>query len=150
MSEQTKNAANAVNNPVIRISIASAVGDKQQISFETYADAATPVDLLNALTDKLFYVANRQNEVATIKGLELLLETEENHLSAMMADVERQNKRVDDMRNNHPAHLRTKFELPLKEKQALENIKVNISERKRRIEKLKEDINTRKVSVGQK
>lgn len=141
MSEEQK------NNPVIRISIASAVGDKQQMSFETYADASSTTEFLNALTDKLFFVANRQAGVAEVKGMQKFLETEENQLAALMADLDRENKRQADLKAN-AATTRTPYKLPPQDAKALENIKVNVHERNRRIAKFKEDLAARKSELG--
>lgn len=141
MSEETK------NNPVIRISLASAIGDKQQMSFETYVDAASPIEFINAMTDKLFFVANRQASLAEVKGMEKLLEIEVNQLAALMGDLDRENKRQANL-VEEAKQTRVAYKLPPKDVQALQNIKVNVHERNRRIEKLKEDINTRKVALG--
>lgn len=137
----------AKNNPVIRISVASAIGDKQQMSFETYADSSSSTEFLNALTDKLFYVANRQAGKAEVKGMEKFLQGEENQLAALMADLDRENKRQADMKAN-AANTRTAYKLPPQDAKALENIKVNVHERVRRITKFKEDLAARKTELG--
>ena len=135
------------NNPVIRISIASAVGDKSQISFETYADASSSTEFLNALTDKLFFVANRQAAIGEVKGMERFLKGEENQYAALMADLDRENKRQADLKAN-ASDSRMPYKLPPKDAQALENIKTNVIERKRRLAELKEDIMKRKIDLG--
>jgi len=153
MSEELKNVpqnssnSSVTNNPVIRISIAMGIGDKANMSMETYVDAITPTEVINALTDKLFFVGNRQAAIAEVKGMERFLEGEENQLAALLADLDRENKRQEDLRANAPAS-RVAYKLSEKDAQALKNIKVNVSERNRRNAKLKEDIRARKVALG--
>lgn len=136
------------NNPVIRISITSVVGTgQQQMTLETYADAASETKFLDAMTDKLFWVVNRQAKLAEIEGMKKLLESEENQLAAMLADLERENARQEKLKIGADGK-RVPYKLPPKDQQALENIKVNIHERKRRNAKLKEDINVRVAEWG--
>lgn len=140
-NEETK------NTPVIRISITSVVGDgKQQMTMETYADTAAPLEFLNTLTDKLFHVANRQAKLGEIEGMKKTLEQEENQLEGLKADLIRQDEHIASLRKEDSS--RVGFKLGPKEKQAREAITVNIKERMRRNAKLKEDINIRIAEWG--
>lgn len=135
------------NTPVIRISIAGAVGDKAQISFETYADTASPIEFLNALTDKLMSVRDRQVAYYELKDLERLLEVEELQFKAIEGDLAREEERQVRMRAENKTRIDYK---PLaKDVQARENIKINIQKRMEFIAKLKADINKRRLIVGE-
>lgn len=136
------------NNPVIRISIASTIGDKKQISFETYVDAVTEEKVMHLLTDKLMRVADRQSGFAELKDLKRLLVAETNQYEALIADLERVNKENANKQTVHNSlGKRAAYELPPKEKQALLHIRTNIEVRQKRLETLKKDIEEREIAT---
>lgn len=133
------------NTPVIRISIAGTVGDKAQVSFETYADAASPIAFLHALTDKLMAVRDRQVAYYELKDLERLLETEENLFEAIKGDLAREDERQAKLKAESTT--RVPYKMSPKDAQARENIKANIATRTVRLEKLRADIEKRRALV---
>lgn len=143
MSEDTK------NNPVIRISIAGTVGDKCQISFETYVDAASDVKFMNAITDKLMFVRDRQVAKYEIVDLERLFEVETNQLNAMVEDLARVDARhAKSIDRAVASGARVKPTKNPKEETERENIVTNIDVRKKRLATLATDIEKRKVKVA--
>lgn len=143
MSEEKK------NTPVIRISVAGTVGDKCQISFETYVDVETPKEVMNALVDRLMSVRDRQLAYYEVKDLERLFEIENNQLHGLMSDLDREDQRQAKLKSE-AGPSRTPYKLPQKDVQARENIVTNVKVRKERLAKLVEDINNRKALVGER
>ncbi len=137
------------NNPVIRISLTAAVGDKAQISFETYADAAAPKEFLDAMLDKLVAVKDRQVAFAELAGLDNLIITEGNQLKALEGDLLREDARQQALAKNAK-----ETRVPYKAKQAdvtaRENIVANIGHRKNRMEDLKAELKRRQELVGKR
>lgn len=134
------------NTPVIRIAIAGTVGDKANMSFETYVDTASPIEFINALTDKLMMVRDRQVAYYELKDLERLLEIEENQFEAMKGDLAREDERQARLKSESAG--RVAYKLSPKDQQARENIKNNIEVRMSRLEKLKADIEKRRALVA--
>ena len=139
-------------SPVIRISIVSAIGDKKNMSFETYVDQLTPVKVMNGLTDRIMSVADRQVAKYEIIDLQNLLKREENLLEGMKGDL----VRVDaDHAEKREAAMSSgtvrNYKLNPQDKQARQNIVTNIQNRTKFIETLKEDIVSRqeKVAAGE-
>jgi hypothetical protein len=138
MSEETKNTT-----PVIRISVASALGDKSQISFETYADQVTPVKILNELVDRLMLVRDRQSLKYEIKDKERLLMTERRQVESTKLDYARTKDRISKVRDDHQG--RAPFKTSVKDSQDLNNLKTNIETRQTWLTKLEAEIESDKV-----
>lgn len=137
------------NNPVIRISIAGTVGDKCQMSFETYADAAAPTKFLDALADKLMAVRDRQVAYYEIQDLKRLYQAETNQLEALKDDLIRVDKMHQDAKiNSEKKGIRVAKELTPKEKQERLHITTNIQVRTKRLEDMLKDIEKREKLVG--
>jgi hypothetical protein len=137
--EQTK------TNPVIRISIASAVGDKTQMSFETYVDQLTPVVAVNGLVDRLMEVKDRQLLKQNIKDKELLHKNESRQVEATKMDYARTKDRIHNSKLNRDGRVPGKTSL--KDSQDLENLKVNIETRATWLEKLTLEIEEDKAKL---
>lgn len=133
------------NTPVIRISVAGAVGDKTQMSFETYVDTGSPLELMHALTDKLMLVRDRQVAFYELKDLEKLLRHEEFQFEAMKNDLQREDERQAKLKASSVS--RTDYKQLPKDLQARENIKTNIENRMVHLKRLKEDIEKRRELV---
>ena len=143
MSEEDKK-----NTPVVRISIASAVGSTKQMSFETYVDVLTPKEVMDELVDRCMAVVDRQIAFYEIIDLEKLLKKATDELEAMSGDLER----VDKMHAEKQAADGTRmgYKLNPKEKAERGNILQNIIVRKKYLDTLKLDIQARKEKVGAK
>lgn len=138
------------NVPVIRISITGTVGDKCQMSFETYLAADSDVKLLNAMTDKLMFVRDRHVAKAELVDLKKLFETETNALQAIKEDLQR----VDTMHASNAAAsekkgMRVARGLNDKEKTERHNLVVNIDHRTKRLAQMEKDIKAREALAGE-
>lgn len=144
MSDEVK------NNPVIRISIAGTVGDKCQISFETYADAAAPADFISATVDKLMFVRDRQVAKYDLKDLKALVETETVQLEALKQDLQRVDARHSAAAEKAMAKgMRVTHGLTDKDKTERYNVVANIEARTKRLEMLRARIAENEKLVGE-
>lgn len=138
------------NIPVVRISIAAGVNQTRQISFETYVDALTPKEVIDSQVDKLMGVIDRQTAFYEIIDLEKLLRKAEDELEAMKGDLQR----VDEMHAKKRTSDDTRLGYKLNPKEVAErhNVVQNIKVRTDYVERLKQDIETRrlKVEIGSK
>lgn len=146
MSEDIK------NNPVVRISLTSALGDKAQISFETYVDATVSKDFMDAFVDKLVSVKDRQQGFEELKGLDALIVTETNLNKSLEADL----LRLDTMENekakahNSRGNSRLAYVTPAKEVESRRNMVANIEHRRQRLADLRNEAERRREVVGKR
>lgn len=133
------------NIPVVRISIAAGVNQTRQISFETYVDALTPKEVIDSQVDKLMGVIDRQTAFYEIIDLEKLLRKAEDELEAMKGDLQR----VDEMHAKKRTSDTTRLGYKLNPKEVAErhNVVQNIKVRTDYVERLKQDIEVRKLKV---
>lgn len=132
--------------PAIRVSIASSLGDKSQISFETYFDHKTPVEAINVIVDRMMAVRDRQATLAGIEDLKQLIKREEKAL-VLMGD---QLIQVDAMHKEEAqGHTgRASYKLNPKQMADRRNVVAGIDNRKRLIENLKEELKAKQEAVG--
>jgi len=130
--------------PVVRIAIQNSVGDKKIINFETWVDLESSASFMNAVVDKLMFIADRQIRRYELIDLHRLQKTQETEFKAMLEDLEKAEQRaqpkvVGDRRN------------PIEDKKArtdVLNIKQTLEQKRKFLCRLKGDIEEREKELS--
>ncbi len=87
-SSQTK------NNVAIKVGIGKQVSEKCTLTFETWFDQLTPIEVMHNLVDKLCTVADRQTEKYEIKDLEMYIEKGEDEVLVFSEQLRKARERA--------------------------------------------------------
>jgi signal transduction histidine kinase len=120
--------------PVIRISYQSSLGESRGAVFETYMPQSATVLEITDIMNKLREVCDRQTAVAKIEELKRAIASDKAHLEAGKADMQR----IEEHQMNAwiTSGRKGEFKLSQAEAQARLNVEGNLVNRKKSIELL--------------
>lgn len=133
----------------IKMVIGAAVGDKRQMSFETYIDHETPQDVAHALADRLMGIVDRQVTKYELQDLKKYLKREEDLLESIKGDLARMDAEHVKAGNKRAATgtVRNPNVLTPKEEQERKNVLTNIENRTKHVAAIKVDIAEREAKL---